>query len=114
MPFGRGTDVIFNHDKEPRRVILRSAETKNLSFAIFPERFFGTQMPHPVGMTRKLTFGATCLRIVARVLAQAPEIIRHRVLISRRNRLRIAAADLAGIVIVLLPAQPQFQFIHAR
>ncbi len=27
--------------------------------------------------------------------------------------MRIAAADLAGIVIVLLAAQPQFQLIHA-
>jgi hypothetical protein len=60
MPLGRGTDVIFSRHKKPRGVILRSAATKNLSFAVFPERFFGKQMPHPLGMARKLTFGATC------------------------------------------------------
>src|SRR5260370_1720242 len=56
----------------------------------------------------------TCLRIAATgILAQATEIIRHGILISRGNRQRIAAANLPGVAVVLLPAQPQLELIHA-
>src|SRR5260370_18572234 len=56
----------------------------------------------------------TCLRIAATgILAQATEIIRHGIMISRGNRQRIAAANLPGVAVVLLPAQPQLELIHA-
>src|SRR5260370_39235485 len=55
-----------------------------------------------------------CLRIAATgILAQATEIIRHGIMISRGNRQRIAAANLPGGDVILLPAQPQLELIHA-
>src|SRR5260370_19378208 len=55
-----------------------------------------------------------CLRIAATgILAQATEVIRDGILIARGNRQRIAAANLRGVAVVLLPAQAQLELIHA-
>ena len=92
---------------------IRDEETKfgySVTGLVDPKHVLANKGAQPLSLRDK---APRAIASSIRRAAQAPEVIRHRILVSRRHRQRIAAANLAGIVVVLLPAQPQLELIHA-
>jgi hypothetical protein len=46
------------------------------------------------------------------VLAQPPEVLCHRLLISLRDAKRVSVADLARVLLVQIPSQAELEVIH--